>query len=118
MKILIIDDEVHVCDYLKLVLESMGKSDVFMAHSGEAAWRLFNQITPTLVLLDIKMNGMKGDELLRKIKGQAVHTKVIVVSSVNDLEQVNQLVLSGADSYIFKNNSPEKIAQIIGKYMD
>lgn len=81
-KVLIADDIKEIRDLLRLILRS--KYDVIVARNGEEAWELFNSEKPDLVLTDVVMPRLKGDELCRRIKLQsfAPETPVILITAV------------------------------------
>jgi two-component system NtrC family sensor kinase len=66
-KLLVIDDEASTRDLLKLSLESDGYT-VFTAEDGPKGLELFAKENPSIILTDIKMPGMDGIEVLRRIK--------------------------------------------------
>ena len=70
-KLLVIDDEASTRDLLKLSLEMEGYT-VFVAEDGPKGLEIFAKENPTVVLTDIKMPGMDGIEVLRRIKEQTV----------------------------------------------
>ena len=106
--ILIIDDDIHIGDMLKEVLEREGYG-VLRAYSGTEALMLLSSKTPDLVLLDLMLPGLSGEEVLPKIK----NIPVIVVSAKIDVDNKVDLLLSGAVDYVTKPfNTKELLARI------
>lgn len=106
--ILIIDDDIHIGNVLEEVLMGEGYS-VLRAYSGTEAVMLLNNTAPDLVLLDLMLPGLSGEEVLPKIKG----IPVIVVSAKVDVEDKVSLLLGGAADYITKPfNTSELLARI------
>ena len=66
-KILVVDDELNICELLKLYLENEGYT-VFTANDGQAAVTAFQQKAPDLVLLDIMLPKMDGWQVCREIR--------------------------------------------------
>ena len=66
--IAVIDDDEYIGDMLKRALESEGYQ-VVRAYSGTEALLLFEKNRPDLVLLDLMMPGLAGEEVLKKIEG-------------------------------------------------
>lgn len=97
MKILVCEDDVYIGDLIETILKT--EYEVKRAYSGTEALLLFNQERFDLVILDLMLPGLKGEEVLRQIKGRA---KVIVVSAKSTKQDVIQNLLSGADDYITK----------------
>ncbi len=106
--ILIIDDDVHIGDMLTEVLEQNGYG-VLRAYSGTEALLLLSSGTPDLVLLDLMLPGLSGEELLPKIK----NIPVIVVSAKIDVDNKVDLLLGGAVDYVTKPfDTKELLARI------
>lgn len=106
--ILIIDDDMHIGDMLKEVLEREGYG-VLRAYSGTEALMLLSAKTPDLVLLDLMLPGLSGEEVLPKIK----NIPVIVVSAKIDVDNKVELLLGGAVDYVTKPfNVRELLARI------
>ncbi len=78
-KILIVDDEEDVRDVIEIALSDIGY-EVYTAENGEEALRTFKTVRPPIVLSDIKMPGMDGLELLRKIKQENPDAEVIMIT--------------------------------------
>ncbi|MDE5996440.1 MAG: response regulator transcription factor [Eubacterium sp.] len=96
-KILIVDDDINIGNMLEEVLTAEGY-DILRAYSGTEAVMLLSSQTPDLVLLDLMLPGLSGEEVLPKIKG----IPVIVVSVKVGIEDKVSLLLGGAVDYITK----------------
>ena len=107
-RILIIDDDQHIGDMLQELLTREGYG-VLRAYSGTEALMLLSTITPDLVLLDLMLPGLSGEEVLPKIK----NIPVIVVSAKIDVDNKVELLLGGAVDYVTKPfNVRELLARI------
>ena len=107
-KILIVDDDVHINDMLSEALGTQGY-EVVKAYSGTEALMVLEKDRPDLVLLDLMIPGLSGEELLPKIKD----VPVIVVSAKADINDKVGLLLNGAADYITKPfNMQELLARI------
>ena len=106
--IMIIDDDTSISDMLNEALSCEGYS-VSRAYSGTEALMLLGQSKPDLVLLDLMLPGLSGEELLPQIKD----IPVIVVSAKADIPVKVQLLLEGAADYITKPfNIHELLARV------
>lgn len=106
--ILIIDDDIHIGDVLKEILDREGYR-VSRAYSGTEALFVLSQSKPDLVLLDLMLPGLNGEEVLPHIKG----LPVIVVSAKVDIDSKVELLLGGAVDYVTKPfHSKELLARI------
>ncbi len=81
--ILLVDDEKDIRDVLEISLRDMGYH-VHQAESGKKALALFRKKNPAIVLTDIKMPGMDGIEILRRIKRENPDTEVIMITGHGD----------------------------------
>lgn len=96
-EILIVDDDVHINNLLKEAL-SNEKYTVFQAFSGTEALLILSRNKPELILLDLMLPGLSGEELLPHIQ----NIPVIVVSAKVDVVDKVGLLLGGAADYITK----------------
>ena len=96
-EIMIIDDDVHISALLEEALKNEGYS-VSKAFSGTEAQLVLSQNKPDLILLDLMLPGLSGEELLPHIK----ETPVIVISAKADTADKVGLLLGGAADYITK----------------
>jgi DNA-binding response OmpR family regulator len=112
MNVLIAEDDLNIRLGLKDLLEAEGYQ-CLEAADGDAAWALFEQHRPDLVLLDIMMPGQDGYSLCRRIRQQDQQLPVIFISAKSEeIDQVLGLEL-GADDYIKKPfGSREVVARI------
>ena len=99
-KILVVDDDLNICDALRVNLESEG-FQVKIANDGVEALELFKLYDPDLVLLDLMLPKKDGREVCREIR--EISTKPIIVLSAKDstVEKVVALEL-GADDFVVK----------------
>lgn len=95
--IAIIDDDKHINDMLADLLNREGYG-VMRAFSGTEAVKMLSENTPDIVLLDLMMPGLSGEELLPKIKD----LPVIVMSAKADVGSKVSLLMDGAADYITK----------------
>lgn len=106
--ILIIDDDIPIGNMLEEALTKAGYG-VWRAYSGTESLQALSQAKPDLVLLDLMLPGLPGEEVLPKIKG----VPVIVVSAKIDIDNKVALLLGGAVDYVTKPfNMKELLARI------
>jgi len=103
-KILIVDDELLVRIGIKSCIEwtEYGVEVIGEAADGFEALKLIYQLKPDLILLDIKMPNMDGIELMKKIKGERLDCKILVLSGFDDLQHVKEAMKLGALDYLHK----------------
>jgi DNA-binding NtrC family response regulator len=99
--ILIVDDEKDFCTILSDSL-SQDKYRVVTAFNGKTGLELAKKERPDLMLLDIKMQGMDGIEVLRKIKKMKKEIVVIMFTGYGTLETAREAMKLGAYDYVTK----------------
>ena len=108
-KIAIIDDDIYIGDMLTEVLTAEGYS-VLRAYSGTEALYLFSQNKPDLIILDLMLPGLSGEDVLPYIE----NTPVIILSAKIDVQDKVNLLLNGAADYITKPfDTRELLARIV-----
>lgn len=106
--IAIIDDDPYISDLLQEILTGAGYRPL-QAYSGTEALLLLSRQTPDLVLLDLMLPGLSGEEVLPKLAG----VPVIVLSAKVDIPSKVSLLLSGAADYVTKPfDTQELLARI------
>ena len=120
-KILIVDDEPEVCNSLEAFLEKWGYK-TFIATNGKEALEKIKTEEPHLMLLDIRMPGMDGIEVLRHAKVLAPRMGIIMITAVQEEDIARQAIADGAYDYITKpidldyleSSVMVKIADVLG----
>ncbi len=106
--ILIIDDDIHIGNMLEEALTKAGYG-VLRAYSGTEALLVLSRSRPDLVLLDLMLPGLRGEEVLPQIEG----IPVIILSAKVDIDNKVALLLGGAADYVTKPfNTKELLARI------
>ena len=113
-QILIVDDDVSIGDMLEEILTKEGYG-VSRAYSGTEALLLLSLSRPDLVLLDLMLPGLNGEEVLPKISG----IPVIVLSAKVDVDNKVDVLLNGAADYMTKPfDIKELLARIVVQFRD
>jgi DNA-binding NtrC family response regulator len=107
-RILVVDDDQDVVDDLVDSLRGRGYEAVGLTVPGEAfTWTL--KEGPDLVLADVVMPGMRGDDLLRKIHQERADQLVILMTAFGSIEQGVAAIQAGACDFIAKPFSPDAL---------
>lgn len=99
-KILVVDDDLNICELLKLYLENEGYT-AFVANDGQAAVDTFAEKNPDLVLLDIMLPKMDGWQVCREIRKTSSVPIIMLTAKGETFDKVLGLEL-GADDYVTK----------------
>lgn len=106
--ILIVDDDIQIGDMLQTLLTKAGYC-VLRAYSGTEALLILSGKSPDLVLLDLMLPGLSGEDVLPKMEG----IPVIVLSAKADVQDKVNLLLGGAADYMTKPfDTKELLARI------
>jgi len=100
-KILVVDDEIHICELLEEFLTMIGFQVVTTEH-GEKAFEMFETERPDIVFLDVRMPGVNGIDILEKLKATGRHFGAIMLSAFGDDQTIHDAMEAGANHYIQK----------------
>ncbi|NTW99291.1 MAG: sigma-54-dependent Fis family transcriptional regulator, partial [Geobacteraceae bacterium] len=112
IKILVVDDELSMREFLSILLEREGY-DVTVAGSAEDALRTMESALFDLVLSDVNMPGLSGIELLARIKEKSPETAVLMLTAFSAADQAVEAMKLGAYDYIGKPFKNEEIKQLV-----
>ena len=112
IKILVVDDELSMREFLSILLEREGY-DVSVAGSADEALRLIELSLFDLVLSDVQMPGLSGIELLSRIKQLSPETEVLMITAFSTAEHAVEAMRLGAYDYIAKPFKIEEIKQLV-----
>ena len=113
--IAIIEDDDAIRNLYKVKLEFDG-FDVVTANNGKAGLELVEQSKPDLVLLDLRMPVMSGDEMLVKLRETSwgASMRVVVLTNISRAEAPSSLRLLSVDRYLVKaHHTPQQIVEVV-----
>lgn len=114
IKVLIVDDQKLVRKTLQLYLESQSNIEVVgYAESGVVALEKIAALKPDIAIVDLEMPGMSGITTIEIIRDCHIETKVLVLSSYDEKEYINQAITAGARGYLLKGTKPEELITAI-----
>lgn len=118
-KVAVIEDEPMIVEMYKFKLEQSGY-EVRYAYNGEEGFELVKNFKPDLILLDLMMPEMSGDQLLQKLRatdwGKTIKVIILANISVDDAPPIlNEL---GVDRFAIKaQNTPSEVAQMVDEVL-
>lgn len=113
---LLVDDEAHIRRYLGLILKGLGVTRVLEASTGDEAVAVFTQEKPPLVLLDINMPGRSGLETLPDLRAVDPDAVIIMLTSLNTRQIVEESAQLGASGYIRKDTPRDEIVRLLQEH--
>jgi len=115
--VLIVDDEKNIRLTLSQALEALAL-DIDTAVNGEEALAKLKEKPARLVLLDLKMPGMDGMEVLRRIRKSRSPARVIIITAHGTIESAVEAMKLGAVDFIQKPFAPKEIRAMVTKVLD
>ncbi len=116
-RILIVDDEKVLCRSLKMDLEDDGYK-VSIANSGEEAIEQIAGFVPVVVLLDLRLPGMNGIQVLKKIIDYDKDIAVIIMTAYGDTKTTVEAIKCGAYHFINKPFDLEELKKLVKQAID
>ena len=115
-KLLIIDDEVAICRTLQIHFRS-NDFEVSIAHDAESGEILADKIKPHVIVLDIRMPGKSGLDILPSLKASLPDSHIIMITAFHDMESTIEAMQQGADEYIQKPIDLNELDAAVNKAM-
>ncbi|MBD8068201.1 response regulator [Bacillus sp. PS06] len=116
-RILVVDDAKFMRMTLSTILVRANYEVVGEAENGQEAIRLYNQLKPDLVTMDITMPEMNGIEALREIIATNPEAKVIMCSAMGHQKMIVESIEAGAKDFILKPFDENRILEAVKRVM-
>lgn len=113
-KILVVDDEILVRNFLAETLRRRG-IEVVTAENGQKAFNILKENVFDLVITDMKMPDLTGIDVLKRVKELSPGTIVVVITAFGSIENAVEAMKLGAFNYLIKPFSPDTIEAVIEK---
>jgi len=118
MRILIADDSMMVRRILEKFASQLKLEVAGSASNGREAVKMFEELKPDVVSLDITMPEMDGLAAMQKILGMDPLAKIVIISAVNSKDTIVQAMNAGAKAYVVKPFDEAKILETFNKVMN
>src|SRR6202000_1234491 len=112
-RILIIDDDMDMCNLLGRFLQKKG-FETEASHSGGKGIAKFKESAFDVVLCDFRLGDKEGREVLREIKTVDPYAIVIIITGYSDIKTAVDVIKAGAFDYITKPLIPEEVLNVMG----
>ncbi|MCF6157127.1 MAG: sigma-54-dependent Fis family transcriptional regulator [wastewater metagenome] len=116
-KILIIDDEIDLCDMISYILTKEGYT-TYVANDGNAGLETFHKIFPHVVILDLCMPVVSGIEILKKVKETNKEVPVIIITAYGEIRSAIEAIKLGAYDYFTKPFDNEQIVLVVKRAIE
>ncbi len=118
-RVLVVDDEPDVLKVLKSNLERLEKLEVDIASDGEEALKKIQDTTPDMIILDLIMPKISGEELLKLIRKnfKTMDTPVIISTVQKETASLVNLMNLGATDYLTKPYDIKELIRTVNVYL-
>ncbi len=116
-RILVVDDEVNICNALSTLLEKRGYDAKGIGTAAEA-FRYLEETPADLVITDVRMPGMDGIEFLRRLKGKWPSTEVVIMTAFGSIDAAVEAMRLGAYDYLTKPVDRERFPMVVEKALE
>lgn len=118
-RVLICDDEPHICESIQYVVEKEGH-EAMVAYDGLQANQMALNERPDLAILDVGMSGMTGFQLCEKLRSTAElsEMKIIILTAFGQVTDEQKAYQVGADRFLKKPFSPRVLREILQELLE
>lgn len=113
--VVIVDDQLLFTESLRIVLE-MDNSDINVvatASDGRDALQIVRELRPEVVLIDVRMPGLDGVETTKILKIEFPQIRIILLTTFEDDDSIDEALRFGAEGYLLKNIDPGELSRAI-----
>ena len=114
IRLMLVDDHAVVRMGFKLLLQEAEDMEVVAeAASGEEALKIYSEVQPDVVIMDVSMPGMGGLEAVQRLLAKDPAAKLLILSAHEDSAHPRRLLKAGARGYLSKRSAPEELKEAI-----
>lgn len=110
IRVILADDHAMIRRGIRRILEK-GSHIQVIAETGRGAdaIQLVKELKPDVLVLDIEMSDMQGDQVARELRSMNLPISILILSACNDPHFIHEVMRSGVDDYLTKDETPERI---------
>lgn len=114
IKVIVADDHAVVRQGIIKILATSDRIELLgEAESGDQAWLLIKDLNPDVALLDIRMPGMTGIEIITEINSSKLGTKSLILTNYDNPDYILEAISEGAHGYILKAIDPNSLIKSV-----
>ena len=113
IRVLIVDDHPMVCEGLTSMLTTPEVEVVEVAHSGKSALEKIRRLEPDIVLMDIRMPGLSGIDVLQEVREMNLATRIIMITTYRNISYLLKALAAGASGFILKDISRDNLLKTV-----
>lgn len=117
LRVLVVEDEPTMREMLKEMLFRVGANQVTDCPDGESALASYREGSYHIVMLDLGLPDRNGHDLMREIKEINPRQHVVLVTADDSIESIQKAISAGANGYVVKPYSQEKIQDVVNNYL-
>jgi two-component system nitrate/nitrite response regulator NarL len=118
VRVLLIDDHALFRAGLQGLLERHGIAVVGSMGDSEQGLQAVADLSPDVILLDMRMPNLSGTEVLERLRGSGVSTPIVMLTTSRDDEDLVESLRKGAQGYLLKDMEPDELVAALGKIVD
>ena len=117
LNVLVVEDEPTMRQMLSEMLYAVGAGRVVEAEDAAAGLAAFEQDSFQIVMLDLGLPDRNGHEVMKQIKETDRQQHVVLVTADDSIDSIQRAITAGANGYVVKPYSREKIQDVVNNYM-
>ncbi|PAU81980.1 two-component system response regulator [Halovibrio salipaludis] len=117
LNVLVVEDEPTMRQMLTEMLYAVGVSRVVEADDAASGVEAFNGDSFQIVMLDLGLPDRDGHEVMKEIKAANRQQHVVLVTADDSIDSIQRAITAGANGYVVKPYSREKIQDVVNNYM-
>jgi CheY-like chemotaxis protein len=119
-RIVYVEDNPANVALMARIMEQRGDIDLRVCERGDAALGMISEVCPSVILLDLHLPGLSGEEILNELRGREAtrDTPVVVISADAMPSQIRRLMAAGATKYLTKPIQVGEILRLLSDLLD
>lgn len=119
-KILFVDDEQSVLDYLPLAIswDKLEITELYTASDAQTALKIVKEMIPDVIIADVEMPGMNGLEFCKEVKNENPDIELVILSAFDRFDYAKKAIGMGVEDYLLKPVDEEELWQLMKRIVD